>query len=180
MNRSIAALGMVALLTSFAAAPLAIAEDVRFLTKQQDGEVAVVRMAGTPVLNNKGDQVGKLIDLVLDGEGRAKAIVIGVGGFLGLGSKNVAVPYSAVRLGPVVEGARVLVLNASPAQLKAAAAYVATEPGRTERAKKKAGDWLKVAKDKALELSKQAGDAVQNVREQMTQPDQAKSKEANQ
>ena len=55
-------------------------------------------------------------------------------------------------------------------------AYVATDPGRIERASKKASDWAKIAKDKAIELGKQAGDAVQGMREKMQTPAPAAKK----
>jgi hypothetical protein len=40
--------------------------------------------------------VGKIADLLLDRDGSVKSVVIGIGGFLGIGRKEVALPYSAI------------------------------------------------------------------------------------
>ena len=56
-------------------------------------------LIGTPVRNLGGDSVGKIEDLLIDG-GQLKAVVIDVGGFLGIGSKQIAVEPDAVVLRP--------------------------------------------------------------------------------
>ena len=106
----------------------------------------------------------------LGADGRATTVVLRVGGLAGVGAKLVAMPYSALKIGPVVEGGRVLLIDVSKEQLQAAPTYVATDPSSVDRAKKKASDWLKIAKDKAVELGKQAGDAVQGMREKAATP----------
>jgi sporulation protein YlmC with PRC-barrel domain len=42
-------------------------------------------------------KIGDVDDLLLDKEGRVSAVIIGVGGFLGMGEKDVAVPFNSVR-----------------------------------------------------------------------------------
>jgi len=42
------------------------------------------------------NKLGDIVDVLLDHQGKAAAIMIGVGGFLGLGGKDVAVPFDAV------------------------------------------------------------------------------------
>jgi PRC-barrel domain len=42
-------------------------------------------------------QVGTIKDILIEHDGSAGAIVIGVGGFLGIGTKDVAVPFSAMQ-----------------------------------------------------------------------------------
>jgi len=56
-------------------------------------------LIGIPVRNLGGDSIGKIDDLLIDG-GRLKAVVIDVGGFLGIGSKRIAVEPGAVVLRP--------------------------------------------------------------------------------
>jgi sporulation protein YlmC with PRC-barrel domain len=41
-------------------------------------------------------KVGEIRDVLLDHEGKTAAIIIGVGGFVGIGEKDVAVPYGDV------------------------------------------------------------------------------------
>ncbi len=45
------------------------------------------------VYNASGKSIGDLKDVLIDKDGKVTALVIGVGGFLGLGEKNVAVDY---------------------------------------------------------------------------------------
>ena len=42
-------------------------------------------------------QIGKIDDLLMDRNGAAQTVVIGVGGFLGFGKKDVAVPFSTMQ-----------------------------------------------------------------------------------
>ena len=138
------------------------AADIAFVSEQKAGEILAVRLGGTPVLNAKGENIGNVSDVVLDATGQAKAVVIGVGGFLGVGAKEVAVPYSAVKFGDILNSRRLVVVDVTKEQLTAAPAYKATDPGKTDRAKQKAQDWFKVAKEKAVELGNKASDAVKS------------------
>ena len=42
------------------------------------------------------NKIGEIRDVLIDHEGKTAAIIVGVGGFVGIGEKDVAVPYSAV------------------------------------------------------------------------------------
>jgi sporulation protein YlmC with PRC-barrel domain len=53
-------------------------------------------LIGNSVVTQDGVEVGKVEDLILDGEGRVNGIVISTGGFLGLGGKSVGVSSDAV------------------------------------------------------------------------------------
>src|SRR5512133_3824625 len=44
------------------------------------------------------DNVGEVMDVLVDREGKATALIIGVGGFLGAGEKDVAVPFNSVQI----------------------------------------------------------------------------------
>jgi sporulation protein YlmC with PRC-barrel domain len=49
-----------------------------------------------PVYSSNGDdaeEIGNISDLIFTEDGRISGVVIGVGGFLGIGEKNVAVPF---------------------------------------------------------------------------------------
>lgn len=53
---------------------------------------------GARVVNQHGEAVGKLTDLVIDAR-RIEYAVVAVGGVLGLGRKDVAIPLDELRLG---------------------------------------------------------------------------------
>lgn len=66
---------------------------------QTDGHLASILM-GASVYNSTGDKgqnIGSVNDLVIDKDGKIVSVVVGVGGFLGIGSKNVAIDYSQVK-----------------------------------------------------------------------------------
>lgn len=64
-------------------------------------------IVGDNVYSGPGDdaeQIGSINDLVIDGEGRVAAFVVGVGGFLGIGQKNVGVPFDNIAMTTQAEG----------------------------------------------------------------------------
>jgi putative membrane protein len=67
-------------------------------TPQPQQAVSMEKLLGSPVVNTKGDKVGKIEDVVLDQTGRYFA-VLSVGGFLGIGDKDVAMPLNDLQLG---------------------------------------------------------------------------------
>ncbi|WP_018044019.1 PRC-barrel domain-containing protein [Methylobacterium sp. 88A] len=64
-----------------------------FLTQAPLGSVKVSRIIGLRVVGQDHVKVGTIEDVMVDGSGRAQAVVIDVGGFLGVGGKKVAVPF---------------------------------------------------------------------------------------
>jgi sporulation protein YlmC with PRC-barrel domain len=47
--------------------------------------------------SNNGDKVGDINELIFDNSGKVQAVVIGVGGYLGIGERDVAVPFDQIR-----------------------------------------------------------------------------------
>jgi sporulation protein YlmC with PRC-barrel domain len=86
--------------------------------------------AGTTVTNfykqsvydPSDNKIGEIDDALIDKEGRVTAIIIGVGGFLGIGEKDVAVPFSSVRASEK-NNKWYLVLNTNKEALKAAPGF---------------------------------------------------------
>jgi sporulation protein YlmC with PRC-barrel domain len=68
-----------------------------FMTEMRPGMWRASKLEGMDVYNNGNEKVGDISELILDQSGRVEAVVIGVGGFLGLGEHNVAVPYEQMR-----------------------------------------------------------------------------------
>jgi hypothetical protein len=63
------------------------------------GELSANAFIGAKVKNDAKETVGSVSDLYLDGEGNVKTVVMSVGGFLGVGSKDVAVKWSDLKHG---------------------------------------------------------------------------------
>ena len=57
----------------------------------------VSKIIGTDVVNSKGEKIGDVEDIVLDAKGNVAYAVVSTGGFLGMGDKMHAVPWSAIR-----------------------------------------------------------------------------------
>jgi sporulation protein YlmC with PRC-barrel domain len=76
---------------------------------------------GESVYNGTGDEaqdIGKVNDVVLSPEGKAQSLVIGVGGFLGMGQKNVAFDFDKATWAER-DGDRWLVVEATKESLEA-------------------------------------------------------------
>lgn len=63
------------------------------LSAPAPGSLRGAKVIGLPVIGMDHVRVGAIEDLLIGNDGRIAAVVIGVGGFLGLGEKLVAVPY---------------------------------------------------------------------------------------
>jgi hypothetical protein len=75
------------------------------------------------VLDASDANLGSINDIIFTKDGKMNAVVIGVGGFLGIGQKNVAVSIDAIDRTTDADGNLKLVLNVSADQLDAAAAF---------------------------------------------------------
>ena len=75
------------------------------------------------VYDPSDNKIGQIMDVLMDREGKAIALVVGVGGFLGMGEKDVAVPFSAVRVTSKDDNKFYLVMNATKDALKSAKGF---------------------------------------------------------
>lgn len=96
----------------------------KFLAQQADGELFASQLIGTTVYNPADESLGDVNDIVLTKDGRLDAIVIGVGGFLGIGEKSVAVSLDTVVETTDPDGNVKLVLDTTREELDAAPAFV--------------------------------------------------------
>lgn len=81
----------------------AAADDVDYWTADGPGPqiMAADTLEGDSVRNEAGEDLGEIIDIMLDvPTGRVAYAVMSVGGVLGIGSKLFAIPWSALRLDP--------------------------------------------------------------------------------
>lgn len=71
-----------------------------FVTVPQTGAWRVSDLEGKSVEDANGENIGDISDVLVNEEGEVIAVLVGVGGFLGIGEKNVAVAMSALEFGP--------------------------------------------------------------------------------
>ncbi|PTM51831.1 PRC-barrel domain-containing protein [Phreatobacter oligotrophus] len=82
-------------------------------------------MAITPVsdeqwrmMRDRHDSIGKVDDLAIGNDGRVSHAILGVGGFLGIGEKNVAIPLSDVKFMRMSDGTLVGFVTSTKQQLQ--------------------------------------------------------------
>jgi hypothetical protein len=78
----------------------------QFMTQLQGSQVMASKLIGTTVVSANNESIGDVNDVIIDRDGRALAVVIGVGGFLGIGEKDVAVSFDSLEFaaGPATAG----------------------------------------------------------------------------
>jgi sporulation protein YlmC with PRC-barrel domain len=69
----------------------------QFLTQERPNQWRASKLRGLDVYNNNNEKVGDIREVLLSRDGKAEAVVIGAGGFLGIGEHDVAVPFSEVK-----------------------------------------------------------------------------------
>ena len=73
------------------------------------------------------NKIGDVRDLIIDADGRIIAAMIGVGGFLGIDEKNVAIPFDTLKLNPESFGGKivtkVLTVNTTKEELRSAPGF---------------------------------------------------------
>jgi hypothetical protein len=90
-------------------------------------------MLGREVRTRVEEDVGRIIDLLADRNGQVQAAVIELGGFLGIGTRKIAVEWSALSFEP--KGPQsVVILEMTRDQLRMAPEYRPSEPAIVRRA----------------------------------------------
>ena len=66
-------------------------------TMHKEGEWRASKLAGVDVYNEANEKIGDINDVILDKSGKADKVILGVGGFLGMGEHYVAVPFDKMK-----------------------------------------------------------------------------------
>lgn len=93
-------------------------------TVQGQMQVDAESLIGLDVVNAEGETIGEIENVVIDGDGQVRHVIVGVGGFLGIGEKNVGVHFDAIEKSTDANGNTVLVFDATAEELEAAPAFV--------------------------------------------------------
>jgi hypothetical protein len=84
--------------------------------------VSVMSILGKKVQSPKGDDLGRVVDVLADSGGRVRVAIIDFGGFLGVGNRKIAVDWPLLRFNPDRRDPSLL-LSLSPDKLKSAPEY---------------------------------------------------------
>ncbi|MER8548967.1 PRC-barrel domain-containing protein [Mesorhizobium sp. M0684] len=97
--------------------------DKSTLTEMPMGEIRAEDLVGTTVYGANDVNVGEIGDIVLGSDKKVDAVIIDVGGFLGVGEKEVAVGMDNLKFMTDKNGKRYLYTNFTKEQLEAQAPY---------------------------------------------------------
>jgi sporulation protein YlmC with PRC-barrel domain len=63
----------------------------------REGEWRASKLVGVNVYNEANEKIGDINDVILDKSGKSENVILGVGGFLGMGEHYVAVAYDKLK-----------------------------------------------------------------------------------
>lgn len=94
---SVSALALALVSPSFAAEqPGSAAERAASPMTRQTNQVDAQKMIGRELLNASNDKIGSIDSVMLAQDGKVQAVIVNIGGFLGLGERNVAINWSDI------------------------------------------------------------------------------------
>lgn len=83
---------------------------------------------GREVRSAANENMGRIVDVIVDREGKVRAAVIDFGGFLGVGSRKIVVDWNALRFGSVANKRDSITLELTKEQVTAAPEYKQDAP----------------------------------------------------
>jgi len=123
MKQLLASTALALLLTTgIAAVPASAAQPPQMITTLPDKALPISDYYNQNVYDSRDSKIGAVSDLLLDPSGKVNAVIVGVGGLLGVGEKNVAVPFQALKVAEK-DGKRYLVLDTTKEALQDAPGY---------------------------------------------------------
>jgi sporulation protein YlmC with PRC-barrel domain len=121
MKSFAAAIALVLAGLATTAIPASAKEDM-FMTRMPSNGITVSEYYKQDVYDAHDNKIGDVNDVLLDKNGQVTAVILGVGGFLGMGEKDVAVPFNAIRL-TEKDSKRYLTMDTTKEALQAATGY---------------------------------------------------------
>jgi sporulation protein YlmC with PRC-barrel domain len=71
--------------------------NIQYVTQNRPDLWRASQLEGLNVYNQNNEKIGDIREVLVNRQGNVEAVVIGVGGFLGIGERDVAVPYNALQ-----------------------------------------------------------------------------------
>ena len=140
-----------------------------FFKNQRAGEwLAKDRLIGLKVRNKEGTIVGDVEDIIFDRDDRVIGVIMGVGGFLGMGEKKLGVMIGALQITRMPDGQTQIVMPVATKDVLAAALpYERAQAKRTllQKAKEAGKDALDRGKDAASTATQAAKDAAKKAKD---------------
>ncbi|KKK47726.1 hypothetical protein LCGC14_3152270 [marine sediment metagenome] len=103
------------------------------ITMQSENTILADDLIGSNVYSDAGEKIGDVEDLIVSLDGSVEGVVIGVGGFLGMGEKWVAVKMDSLSTMTDESGTLRLVSSATKTDLEAAEAFKTAQDMEAEQ-----------------------------------------------
>ena len=87
------------------------------------GQISASKLLDETVMNEANESVGDVNDVLISSDGKIASVIVGVGGFLGMGEKNVALPFNNLKFARDNDNDLVVTTNVTKESLQAAPAY---------------------------------------------------------
>ena len=92
------------------------------------GQISASELLDETVMNEANESVGDVNDVLIDTNGKIASVIVGVGGFLGMGEKNVALSFENLKFAKDKDNDLVVTTNVTKETLQATPAY--TKPNQ--------------------------------------------------
>ena len=102
--------------------PLAAEEGTQALKAVPEDTYSVSEVFRQDVYDDQDKKIGVINDVLVDKNGEVRVLIVGVGGLLGVGASDVALPFKALRM-KEKDGKRYLVLNTTKEAMEGAASF---------------------------------------------------------
>jgi len=114
--------------------PLSSNDRGAFVQTQHATDWRGSKLIGATIYGPDNASIGTVNDVLLDNTGKIRAVVIGVGGFLGVGEKDVAVPFDALSISRKPESSSIdkITVSYSKDDLKSAPKFAWYEPDKSQ------------------------------------------------
>ena len=87
------------------------------------GQISASDLLGETVMNEANESIGDVNDVILDRDGKVTSVIVGAGGFLGMGEKDVALSFDKLKFATDKDNDLVVTTNATKESLQALPTY---------------------------------------------------------
>jgi sporulation protein YlmC with PRC-barrel domain len=109
------------------------AQPEAIIPEQTETQLRAEDLMGIPVVGSGDEEIGKVEDLIFDEQEKITGVVVGVGGFLGIGKKEVGLDWDQAKLEEVPDsGTKRIVIRLTKADLEAAPDFKTKEEQKAE------------------------------------------------
>ena len=137
--------------------PATAATEEAIITEQEETQLRADDLMGIEVVDASGEVIGEVEDLIFDEDKKIAGVVVGVGGFLGIGKKEVGLNWDQAQIQEEPDTRqKTIVVNLNRSQFEAAPDFVTKE----EREAQERAEALQQQQQQQLQLQQQQDPAV--------------------